>query len=276
MKTNLILLTLGLVVGVSTLQAAVIDYRYGTDNDLVTNYTGVDQAFLLVSSGSLGNYNTGGFGSMLVGRSNARQGIIAFDLSSMQGEFESIESAQLTFYRTGAATDVDFTITMNAIFGTNTGWNQGTGVGSAVGPDNSVTYLNQNYSSNVDENVPWENSSGTPLGSFFGAYSTSLLDSVTYTPTTTSFTLDIPVALIESWISSPSTNAGLAFIPSGTGVSNSTSANLGNSLADEAFRPLLTLNYTPIPEPGTIGSLLLGGFALMLASRKRSSASRNS
>lgn len=274
MKTKIILTTLGFLAGLSSLPADVIDinYRYGTDNALVTNYTGVDQAFLLLNSNAAGqgNYNTGGYNGMLVGRSNARLGIIAFDLSSLQGEVDSITSAQLTFFRTGTATDQDFTISMYEVYGTNAGWNQGTGTGAAVGPDNSVTYLNQNYSSVGGENVAWENAIGTPVGSFLSAYNPSLLDSVTYTTTTTSITFDIPLALVESWIFSPGANAGLAFIPSGTG-GNSTTATLGNSFADEASRPLLSLSYTPVPEPKPIVSVLLGIIALFLMGKKRKS-----
>lgn len=272
MKIKLLPVALGLVLGCPNIQAVVIDYRYGTANDFVENFTGVDQAFLLVSSNaaSQGNYNTGGYNGMLVGRNNARQGVVSFDLSSMQGKAASIDSAQLTFYRTGAATDVNFTISMYAIYGTNAGWNQGTGTGIAVGPDNSVTYLNQNYSSVGSENVPWKNNSGDSVTNFSGAYNTlSVLDSVTYTTTSTSITFSIPVALVESWISSPSTNAGLAFIPSGAGVTTSSNANLGGSSSDEAFRPLLSLTYTPIPEPGAVGSLILGALTLFLAHRNR-------
>lgn len=274
MKTALLTATLGLSMGLSNLHAAVIEYRYGTSNALVTNYTGVDQAFLLVSTGSQGNYNTGGYDGMIVGRSNARQGIIAFDLSSMQGKFNSINSAQLTFYRDGTATTSDFTISMYQIFDANAGWKQGTGTGTAAGPDNSVTYLNQNYSSVPAQNISWKNSSGTSVGNFSSAYSTlSLLDSVTYTTTSTSITFDIPVMLVTNWITAPGSNAGLAFIPSGSPTANSVAANLGSSSADEALRPLLTLNYTAIPEPRIIAYLLLGGMVALLIKRMRRSAS---
>jgi len=271
MQTKPLTLIFGFLLGISSLHAVVIEYRHGTDNAFVTNYAGVDQAFLLVNTNpaSFGNYNTGGFGTFIVGRSNARQGIVAFDLTSMQGQFSSIESAQLTFYRTGLDTNLDFTISMYQIFGTNVGWNQGTGAGGAVGPNNTVTYLNQNYSSVGSENVPWEDSSGDPVANFSSAYNASLLDSVTYTTTTDSITFDIPVALVQSWINNPGTNAGLAFIPSGAGATNATVANLGNSFAAEAFRPLLAITYTAIPEPGVVGSLLLGGLVLFLHGRRR-------
>ena len=238
-------------LALATTWSAVVTYQEGGSNAFVTNYAGTSDTFL---ASNVSDTNYGGEQFLLVGRNEQRFTILRFDLSSLTGEYESITSASLTLTRTGTATALDFDINIYSILSTNGGWDE-----------MEATWVNQDKSSST----PWQNAAGEDQGNFMGARG-ELLQTISYTTTTDSITVNIPISMVLEWITNPAAAGGLALIPSGSSGSSTYSAYLGSSeVATASSRPLLTVNYAPIPEPSSI-LMSMGGLGfLVLVYRKR-------
>ena len=187
--------------------------------------------------------------------------LIAFDASHLVGQ--TVQSATLTLTKGTApvtADNVDRDLHGFEISGANADWVQGTGTGAASS-DGWATGASKAH--NV---AGW--TGGDRIGS-----GTTLADAVadvfSDTPYRvehafgTQYTLTLPAALVQSWIDSPATNAGLFF--TNTGGSSQTVFISSEYTANEAFRP--TLEIIMVPEPASLG--VVGAAGLFLAGRRR-------
>lgn len=259
-----VLCVAGLLTVSPNTDAAVVTFYRGATNDFTTNYNGVKDTS---TASNVSNNNFGAATTLYVGRNNGRSALILFDLSSLAGQV-NVNSATLTFQRTGAATAADFTISLYSMFDTNAGWVEGTGDGNAPGPTGSATYSSFAY--DPQTSTQWKNADNTGIANITSTYGVStLISSQTYTTTTTELSFAIPIEIITEWINSPSANAGLILVPTGSTVNNMI-ASFGSS-EDALFgnRPALTLDYTVVPEPATAMYLLFGGMVAFLAGRRR-------
>lgn len=239
-------------LALATTWSAAVTYQEGGSNAFATNYAGTSDT-ILASTSSVNNDNFGDNVSLIVGRNEQRFSIIRFDLSSMAGNYDSITGASLTLSRTGAATALDFNINIYSILSTNGGWDE-----------METTWINQEKSSST----PWQNASGANQTNFLGATG-DLLQTISYTTTTTSITINIPISMVLEWINNPDASGGLALMPVGSSGSNSNVATFGSSeVATAGSRPLLTVNYAPIPEPSAL-LMSFGGLGLLVIACRR-------
>ena len=238
-------------LALATTWSAVVTYQEGGSNSFTTNFTGTSDT-ILASNVSSGNY--GADPILIVGRNEQRFSIIRFDLSSMAGSYDSITSVSLTLTRTAAATALDFNINIYSIVSANGGWDE-----------MEATWINRVKSSST----PWQNASSVNQTNFLGATG-DLLQTISYTTSTTAITINVPIAMALEWINNPNGSGGLALMPLGSSGSTNNIATFGSSEFETvSSRPLLTVNYTPIPEPSAL-LLSLGGLGMVvIACRKR-------
>lgn len=230
------------------LKAETVTWRQGTANAFVDNYQG-SYATLLASTSSVNNDNYGNLDFILVGRNEQRYSVIRFDLSEMAGNYSSINSASLTLYTSGNLTTQDFDILVYSLFDSNAGWDQ-----------MQATWVRQDKSGETF----WKDASGEGVSNILGARD-SLLQTIAYTTTSSSITIDIPVSMVLDWITSPDQSAGLFLLPQGSAGNNAYVANFGsNAHINAQVRPLLTVDYAPIPEVPTLALLIsLAGFVVL-------------
>lgn len=254
-------LGLGCILSMGTPCAAEqIVYRDGLSNAFVDNYDGTDDNTLI--SGSFADTNWGGFNQGAIGPRGSstqfRRQLLRFDLSSMMGQYSSINSVTLRLTIEEGSYRGPLTYSVYAVIPENAGWVEGTQA-------NAVEVGASNWNYMVHDTTAWVGGPGlgttgyTPISGLSGLvwdFGDPLdiddRDGV-------SLDLTLPVALIESWIHGP--NGGLLFkadIEDGTqGIGNFRSSEW----SDPETRPALIIDYAPVPEPATLG-LLIGGIFL--------------
>lgn len=259
------------IASISTLTAIEVVIRQGADiPELgIVNYDGTQDNTLLSGANAFRNY--GGSNSLFLGRTTASSNpaeakqILQFDLSALDGLVESIDSVTLTMRLvaqvTLPSTDVEFSL--HQIQDANAGWVEGTGNAvTANSGESSWNYL-------AHSSTAWAGSAGlsTPGTDYLATPidGTRVMSSSTVAGTIFSWTL--PVSLVESWIEG--TNAGLILsVTDYEGLESDDYFRFGSSEhGTAAYRPTLTINYTPIPEPGA-AALFLVVIAAVLLRRK--------
>lgn len=86
-------------------------------------------------------------------------------------------------------------------------------------------------------------------------------------PTAQDLQFTIPAAMIQSWIDNPASNAGvLVRISAGAGQSRFYSAE--STASGSTWRPTLDISYNLVPEPATIGLVVIGAAALVVRRRR--------
>lgn len=237
--------------------AETVVYQDGTSNALVAGYTGTQDNTLLSGSNTARNSNFGGFNTLFIGAN--RRVLLRFDLSSLSGEFDSIDSATLTLTAASAITGGNFSL--YAVDEDNVGWVEGTsGSGGALGEVNAgESTWNHRNSPATD----WAGGAGLVSGSDYDG--TPVVSFATGTLSAgDTFDIILPNALVAEW--ADGTNTGL-FI---TADVESTSPLLQVRSAENSTvgdRPELTIEYT-VPEPGSMGLLGVAGAAVMLRRRR--------
>ena len=77
--------------------------------------------------------------------------------------------------------------------------------------------------------------------------------------------------LVSGWYSGSLENRGFAVINTGGGAPGGNIYWAGKANANETWRPTLTIDYSPVPEPAAVSTLVLGA-AFILRRRARTSA----
>jgi MYXO-CTERM domain-containing protein len=260
--------------------ADVITFQQGGSNALVSNYAGTQDTFL---NSSAVDASYGALTVSIAGRDpgkptadpvvppSLRTALLRFNLSALAGQYSSINSATLTlFQRETSAQFTDFTVNLYQVSAANGSWVQGT-----TDTDGTNTAGNPDWAHLSHDTQPWAGSPG--LGTPGTDYVTPALSSVTWNSgdagstsdkNNTQYSFAIPASLIGDWIGG--NNSGLAIENADLqqdGLAQFASAewtaNPGGGLTAPQIRPLLTIDYTPVPEPMGLGLLALGGAALL-------------
>ncbi len=245
MKNTLIFTGMALFAGV--MSAATITFQDGVDG-----YAGTKDTTLMQNDAD-GDF--GGRNEILLGATGAnaqRAGVIAFDVTSMDGIYSSIDSVTIEFtvFRTAATN----TWNLNLLREGNAGWVEGT---DTAGATVAGTATWNDMASPTD----WlGGSSGARLAAdIYGAIgSMTFTNGTTVVGTVVQVTLD-PTALADTSVDSLTeifdiwtggTNAGLQ-IYGGTGQWGVDSSE-GLTVAE---RPKLIVEYTAVPEPSAYAAI---------------------
>lgn len=234
----------------------------------IGNYNGTENT-TLISGVPNGNYGSGN--SLWVGsNSGERKILLRFDVSALAGQSASIESVTLSMFQiaqSGSNNGTEIDVNLYQIQNANSGWVEGTGTGNSQTGSASWNHA-------VNQTVDWAGSEG--LSTPGTDYVASAVDGTKVVTARTGngwsgteFTWNLPVSLLQSWISG--TNAGLVFAAADFGdlVANDYFRFGSSNHTTAEWRPMLTVNYTPIPEPGMVVLLGLGILAACPGRRTR-------
>jgi hypothetical protein len=249
----------------STAQANVVTFKNGTSFSVginnVVNYAGTQDT---VRNWTAPNNNYGGWIDWTLGVNSAGHvddGIIRFDVTAMSGQYSQINSVTLRMFKylngeSGVFNNVsDRWVDVFTIPAVDN-WVEGTaaGVGGAVQPGTATQSQPQ-----LGVSGPWNNGFAlasnhvvVPAGGAFYA----------------NFPLDPNLvnlnALVTNWSSQP-INSGMLVAFDGSPGSWTRGFIFGaheNPTGIE-FIPELVIDYTPVPEPASIGSIVLLGAILL-------------
>lgn len=246
------------VVAWLTVEANQISYQQGCTNSFVTNYNGTADAFINSASP---NSNYGQYGMRIT--PTTQEGLLRFDLSSLAGKFTTVNSISLRFDLTQIQGSVtNGTLQAYAISSANSGWVEGTAFGATQTGSSSWNY--KKTSTTV-----WAGLAG--LGTADVDYDSTLLGSVDYSGTgfyTMILSGDTSrlTTLVSSWTNA--TNAGVLFKEANAARDGFTYV-YGKGDLYKSQMPLLTLDYSLIPEPGSCVLVFTGLCALLGLRRLR-------
>lgn len=231
-----------LCASTSTGMAALIDYRQGADNPFVADYSGVEDTLLRSDAP---HHHYGAAGSLQLvggdgGASRLGRSLIRFDLSSMQGRYQSINSATLTFYQSDApSTEGGFTFSAYDIADANADWVAGP---SAAG-SSAHGYASWNWKRT--QQTAWAGSDGLSIAGV--DYETAAVASgIAVDPTNAQYTktvINLPGSLVLDWAAGD--NAGLLLALDDEASSTANYA-FASSEHVAGVRPILTIDYTPL------------------------------
>ena len=249
-----------------------------------TVFTVIDDATIIQDAGALDN-NFGGRNEIITSQNTSgttrRLGLLRFDVSSLAGQFASIESVTLQL-RLNTGRTVPTTGQILDIFRiaeANAGWVEGTGSATPT-PDpgvtvpDSVTWRALSDNDNVALRTNWAGSAGlgTAGTDYFtgamgstaaftaGAYAAG--DVINLTLTASGFTL---ADMVNDWAADGAASAGLLIRGRSTTANGQIFFDSNETALAGAQPARLTINYTPVPEPSA-GVLLV---AAGLAARRR-------
>jgi hypothetical protein len=189
----------------------------------------------------------------------ARRGLLQFDLSAIPaGSIVTGASLTLNVTRTPAGSQVSATALHRLLADWGEAGSAGGGGGDGAEPgDATWTYRFFNDPARV-----W-----TSLGGDFDPAASQTIDLVGGGPYTWTSSPRL-VADVQGWIDDPAANFGWILI--GDEAASSTAKRLDSREAiTPEFRPLLTLEVTPIPEPSTYAMLVAGLGIVVVVARRR-------
>lgn len=204
-----------LTIGATINETITNSFRQGVDG-----YSGADDTYI-----RQGYPDTKyGAGADMFIRSDGMLGLFRFDLSSLSGQVENVVEATLTLYdNSGEAVATNPAIMYRML----KNWDEA-----------DATY--NEYASGST----WETAGAAGASDRGSAITTVGLSVGTHT----NFDVGIPVDLVQDWIDHPSTNYGIIL-----------EATLGNTVLLDCsehgtvnLRPMLTIEYVPMPPCGTV------------------------
>ncbi len=228
--------------------------------DLITLGTSKDASMFSESNNNngLGNLYTGVAGNII----GIRRALLQFNISGSIPAGATINSVslRLTQTRQGSSAIAE-SLEIRPLLAT---WGEGTGTNKGVGnaaTAGAVTWNSRQFGSNA-----WSAAGGS-----YGAASGSAVFGLTNFVATTFSSQPGMVADVQNWLNNPSLNNGwiLKYVNETTGFGAREIASKENAVA--AWRPQLTIDFTPIPEPN---ALMLLGAAAMVMTRYRFSRRR--
>lgn len=251
--------------------ADIITYKQGSPTPFIGGTYAGTQDTMIITQGGSEEDNFGGRGNMEVGTINSgsgvRHGLVRFNITSLNGQFSTINSVTLRFY-------VDFdeatvgNIQLFRLAAANSGWIEGINTSATGTPDfGESTWAQRVYGS--------QNWAGSPGASTAGTdYLTTALASptlTTSTPAGTAFDFVFnDVSFIADWAAG--NNPGLFLqLSTESALGNNRIAFITRDNPTASLRPELIIDYAAIPEPGSL--ILVGlaaiGIGLMAWRRRR-------
>ncbi len=213
--------------------------------------------------------NSGGQVTMFfAGRNNAagmRRALVRFDVASHVPAASTVTGVTLTLHLDGAAQN-ETEVRNVALHRLLAGWGEGTsgggGPGSGQGQPPSTgdaTWVHRFYDGQV-----WTTSGGDFVTTESSVASIGVSPTFYSWPSTATFVADV-----QGWLEDSATNFGWTLM--GNESRNGTVRRFDSREAvDEGLRPMLTIEYQPVPEPAS-SVLLVSGLLLLLwlTSRRR-------
>lgn len=212
------------------------------------------------------------------GTTSLRRGLVAFDLSSIPAG-STVNAVTLTLYQDRAPDAIARVITVHRL---TADWGEGTsdagGIGSgggggagALATQNDATWLYRFFNAaSPTSSAVWSNAGAE--GDYVAAASASAtIPGSQGTPIPYTWSGAGMIADVQAWIDDSSSNfgwlaKGIENQGGGTVRRFESRQNINNgSGATVDARPLLSIDYTPIPEPATAGIALMVGAGLLLA-----------
>ncbi len=180
------------------------------------------------------------------GQGGVRRGVLSFDVAAGVPAGATINSATLTLHLSQASNSSSTAMSLNRLLAD---WGEGTSVslGGGGGPSTpgDATWLHRFYSTDL-----WT----SPGGDFAAAPSATTSVSVVGTYNWASAAL---AADVQQWLDNPSSSFG--WIIRGDEVTNNSAKRFDSrENVTASFRPILTIDFTPAPEPATLGLLICG------------------
>lgn len=255
---------LGMLGVASAASAEVIEFRNGASNALVTNYGGTEDTFLNNNEGTTHT----GYGSItasLTGRETVaatglvtyRTALVRFDLSALQGQYSTINSATLTLYQAETGVQFpDFEFGLHEVSAANGGWVEGTFADGVAG--------NPDWEHLSHDTQTWAGSAGLQTAGV--DYIAPAFATGTYQAggagsdrNGTPYAFAVPAAMIAKWANGD--NPGVVLQKSDL-TTDGLFQFRTSEFTTASLRPMLTVDYTPIPEPAGLAVLGLAGLAL--------------
>jgi len=199
---------------------------------------------------------TGGTGNNVAG-SNVRRALLYFDLNSIApGSIVSSASLQLSVTQAAGGTTGTTPV---SLFSLTQSWGEGASVATNAGQGTAAATGDATWTVRFFGAVPsqpWLTSGGSFAP---GALATA---SVGGAGTTATWNSALLTGAVQSWVDAPSSNFGWILV--GNEAISLTARQFGSrENPAAALRPILTLDVTPVPEPGSFALLSLGLVALL-------------
>ncbi len=250
MKNNFVLVLLGtlmfgLVYG-RTIQGAIVILNPIKDNSIYSENNNSNPAGDIFIGPTLGNQGAG-----------VRRGLLQFDVSSIPAGMH-IDSVTLSLTQVkGPQNPADFILEIHPM---QASWGEAgvnVGVGKGIAPVVGDATWNQRFFSGTN----WS----SPGGDFgpISAFTNIGLFNDTYTFETSPGL----VADVQNWVNSSGTNFGWLFKDNDEALIGNAREYAARDNANIGNRPTLTVNFSPVPEPG---SFILLGVAAIVALTRRS------
>jgi hypothetical protein len=280
-------LMIGVLAGlfaISVVQAATLDISIAAQgtayNDLVADAKLRGDFAGALQDANLGNVSGGSnrfyanyFDDGVTLDSRMTHFLQRFDVSSIPvGSI--INSAFLTtFFGNDTANNRTFTNVKLSQLQPGKGWVEGVGENPAT--DGSVTWNNQVAGATPETTIPWGMPGATSAADIILA-TTQIFDLVGVDGSATAITRDI-TPWVQTWVNNPASNTGMLWWGGNSADSDTGNRRFllgskedGPGPAGDAVAaaPTLVIDYTVVPEPGTIGLLVAGLLAFTRRRRK--------
>jgi hypothetical protein len=236
-------------------RAAQVSIVAGRDNTIFSESNNSGGAATAVFSGR----NNGG---------NLRRGLLWFDVASSIPPLSSVNAASLTLRMDSAAqTETQARdVRLHELLG---GWGEGSsgGGGPGSGQGQPATQGDATWTYQFFDTDPW-----TMPGADFAAQASATASVGTAVDHYSWASTPLLVEDIQGWLDGPASNFGWVLI--GDELANGSSRRFGSREAtDPALRPVLTVEFTAVPEPASW--LLLLGAPLLWGARHASRRGRS-
>jgi hypothetical protein len=221
--------------------------------DLISVGAMQDNTLYESTSGALSNGQGAYVFSGRTSQGLLRRALLQFDLSLIPAG-SAITSATLTLHSDQSQGSA--TYTLHRLLST---WGEGTSnAGSPGGAGTAATTGDATWLHRFHATSAWNNAGGDFVAA--GSASTIVAGAGTYSWSGAGLAQDV-----QAWLDGGATNAGWALV--GNEVSAGSTVRFGSSEhAASGMRPVLTIDFTPVPAPGVV---VLGALAVLGGLRRR-------